>query len=90
VVATRVGGLPDVLRDGEEGFLVSPGDVDELAERLAQLALDPELRERMGAAARARVPQRYTVERLLDDMDAFYRSLLEKKGVSLAAAPGTR
>jgi hypothetical protein len=44
----------------------------------------------MGAAARTRVPRRYAVERLLDDMDAFYRSLLERKGVSLEAAAGTR
>jgi glycosyltransferase involved in cell wall biosynthesis len=90
VVATRVGGLPDVLDDGVEGFLVQPGAVDELVERLAQLAVDPALRERMGAAARTRVPRRYAVERLLDDMDAFYRSLLERKGVSLEAAAGTR
>jgi glycosyltransferase involved in cell wall biosynthesis len=86
VVATRVGGLPDLLDDGVEGFLVPPGAVDELVERLAQLAVDPELRDRMGAAARMRMPQRYAVARLLDDMDAFYRSLLEAKRVSLEAA----
>src|SRR5919199_1318248 len=76
VVATRVGGVPDVVREGEDGFLVDPGDVDALAERLARLAADPELRERLGAAGRARVVPRYSVERLVDDVDRLYRSLL--------------
>jgi glycosyltransferase involved in cell wall biosynthesis len=81
VVATRVGGIPDVVRDGEDGFLVAPGDVEALAERLAQLATDPQLRERMGEAARARVRERYSVERLVDDVDRLYRSLLEAEGL---------
>lgn len=85
VVATRVGGVPDVVRDGEDGFLVEPGAADELADRLARLAADPELRRRMGEAGRARVLERYSVQRLLGDMDSFYRELLAEKG--LAAPP---
>ena len=81
VVATRVGGVPDVVREGENGFLVEAGDVDALAERLAQLAADPELRERLGAAGCARVVPRYSVERLVDDIDLLYRSLLTSAGV---------
>jgi len=77
VVATRVGGVPDVVRDGEDGFLVEAGDVEALAERLASLAADPGLRERMGAAGRGRVLPRYAVARLVDDVDRLYRSLLE-------------
>ena len=76
VVATRVGGVPDVVREGEDGFLVEVGDVDALAERLAVLAADPELRTRMGGKARARVLERYAVVRLVDDVDRLYRSLL--------------
>jgi glycosyltransferase involved in cell wall biosynthesis len=79
VVATRVGGVPDVVREGEDGFLVEPGDVDALADRLARLAGDPALRERLGAAGRARVIPRYSVERLVDDHDLLYRSLLEAR-----------
>jgi glycosyltransferase involved in cell wall biosynthesis len=78
VVATRVGGLPDVVREGEDGFLVSPGDVDELADRLERLAADEGLRRRMGEAGRERVLPRYSVERLIDDVDALYRSLLAR------------
>jgi glycosyltransferase involved in cell wall biosynthesis len=77
VVATRVGGVPDVVEDGEDGFLVEPGDPSALAERLARLAAEPQLRERMGEHGRSRVPQRYAVERLVDDIDRLYRELLE-------------
>ena len=76
VVATRVGGVPDVVREGVDGFLVPAGDVEQLAERLARLAGDPELRARMGEAGRESVPERYAVERLVDDIDELYRSLL--------------
>jgi glycosyltransferase involved in cell wall biosynthesis len=76
VVATRVGGVPDVVRDGENGFLVEVGDVAALAERLARLADDPGLREHMGRAGRALIPDRYAVDRLVDDVDRLYRALL--------------
>jgi glycosyltransferase involved in cell wall biosynthesis len=78
VVATRVGGVPDVVRDGEDGFLVDRGAVDELAGALARLAEDPALRKRMGEAGRERVLPRYAVERLVDDVDRLYRALLEE------------
>jgi glycosyltransferase involved in cell wall biosynthesis len=76
VVATRVGGVPDVVRDGIDGYLVEPGDVDAMAARLADLAADPPLRHRMGEAGRASVHERYSVDRLLDDVDRLYRELL--------------
>src|SRR5581483_11023713 len=83
VVATRVGGVPDVVREGEDGFLVDPGAVEDIAERLARLARDPALRARMGEAGRTRVVPRYAVERLVDDVDGLYRRLLARKGVSV-------
>ncbi|MBA3382638.1 MAG: glycosyltransferase, partial [Actinobacteria bacterium] len=81
VVANRVGGVPDVVRDGMDGFLVEAGDTDAAAASLAKLAADPELRARLGASGRARVLGRYSVERLVDDVDRLYRSLLAAKGV---------
>jgi glycosyltransferase involved in cell wall biosynthesis len=78
VVATRVGGVPDVVEEGKDGFLVEPGATDELADRLGQLARDPELREQMGRAGRERVLPRYAVDRLVDDVDRLYRSLLSE------------
>jgi glycosyltransferase involved in cell wall biosynthesis len=76
VVATDVGGVSDVVRDGIDGFLVEAGDTTALAERLAVLAGDEALRTRMGEAGRERVLQRYAVSRLVDDVDRLYRSLL--------------
>jgi glycosyltransferase involved in cell wall biosynthesis len=74
--------VPDVVRDGLDGFLVAPGDVDAAAGKLATLAGDPALRARLGDAGRARVLERYSVTRLVDDVDRLYRSLLAAKGVA--------
>jgi glycosyltransferase involved in cell wall biosynthesis len=82
VVATRVGGVPDVVTDGVDGFLVPPRDTDAAADRLAQLARDPELRARLGETGRANAQARYSVERLVDDVDRLYRELLAAKGLS--------
>jgi glycosyltransferase involved in cell wall biosynthesis len=87
VVATRVGGVPDVVEEGVDGFMVEPGDLEAIADRLGRLAADPELRARMGAAGRQRVLPRYAVERLVDDVDSLYRSLLARKGVTVTSAP---
>ena len=54
VVATRVGGVPEVVADGENGCLIPPEDVSALAEALARVAGDVELRARLGAAGRRR------------------------------------
>ena len=86
VVANRVGGIPDVVRDGVDGFLVEVGDVDAAGERLAELARDAALRRRLGEAGRARVLERYSVSRLVDDVDRLYRSLLAAKGHSINAS----
>jgi len=80
-VATRVGGTPDVIRDGVDGFLVEVGDADALSDRLTELAADPERRARMGADGRERVLGRYAVERLVDDIDRLYRELLAARAV---------
>jgi glycosyltransferase involved in cell wall biosynthesis len=76
VVATDVGGVRDVVDDGETGFLVPPRNTQALAERLRALAADPALRTAMGEAGRARVLERYAVDRLVRDVDALYRELL--------------
>lgn len=55
VLATRVGGISELVEDGISGYLVPPGNVEALAARLRDLLSDPELRARMGAAGRAKV-----------------------------------
>jgi glycosyltransferase involved in cell wall biosynthesis len=70
VVASRIGGLPEIVRDGETGFLVPPGDVDALHERLNQVLGDATLAQRLGNNARKDVLERFTwarvAERCLD------------------------
>lgn len=63
-VATRVGCIPETLRDGCEGFLIDPGDSQALAERLSRLLTDEPLRARMGHAARRRYESHYTLDQL--------------------------
>ena len=69
------------MRDGVDGFLVEPGDIEGAAARLAELAADPALRARLGEAGKLRVLERYSVARLVDDVDRLYRSLLAAKGL---------
>jgi glycosyltransferase involved in cell wall biosynthesis len=83
VVATRVGGVPDVVEDDADGMLVRVGDVDAIAAALERLARDPELRRRLGEAGRERTIPRYRVERLVDDVDKLYRELLSERGLPL-------
>lgn len=78
VVATRVGGVPDVVRDGIDGFLADVGDIDGLAGALETLAGDAELRRRFGEAGREHVVPRYRVSRLVDDIDELYKELLRE------------
>jgi glycosyltransferase involved in cell wall biosynthesis len=80
VVANRVGGVPDVVRDGVDGYLVAAGDVEGAAGKLALLARDARLRKKLGESGRARVLTRYSVRRLVDDVDRLYRSLLAADG----------
>ena len=79
VVATRVGGVPDVVREGTDGFLADVGDIDALAGALATLAGDADLRHRFGDAGREHVVPRYRVSRLVDDVDELYKELLKEK-----------
>lgn len=75
IVATRVGGIPDVASDGCEALLVEPGDADALAQALARLAGDAALRRRLGAAARERVSG-FDERELVERLDALYREVL--------------
>jgi glycosyltransferase involved in cell wall biosynthesis len=75
VVASAHGGLPEIIRDGETGRLVRPGDAGVLAHAIADLLHDPCERERLGAAAAADVRRRFAPGRLLAEVDSLYRRL---------------
>jgi len=64
-VATEVGGIPELIRNGEEGLLVPPGNSAALAEAIGKLLADPDLRTRMGQAARHRFEDAFRVEAMV-------------------------
>jgi glycosyltransferase involved in cell wall biosynthesis len=76
VIGTRVGGLPEVVRDGETGYLVPPGDAAALADRIGALLGDPAERTRMGAAGRAWTLEMFTWDRVIARMLACYTQVL--------------
>lgn len=80
VVSTTVGSIPDVVLEGETGFVVPPRDAVALAERIEALLDDRELRRRMGTNGRALVERSYSIDRMLDRMEAVYRRLLNRNG----------
>lgn len=77
VVATRVGGVPEVVVDGVTGLLVKQADERALAEALSTLAENPELRKQMGRAGRAHVLSRYKWEDNAAEMSRLYEHLLD-------------
>lgn len=77
VVATRVGGVTEIVKEGETGFLKRLGDVRSMAAAVRKLAADPALCERMGAAARARAGCCFSPESAVAQYLAFYRRVIE-------------
>jgi len=78
VVATRVGGTEAVVEEGISGYLVPAGDVAGLAARLAELARDPEGRAQLGRAGAARMRERYSSERMFEQVEELYRSVVAR------------
>ena len=76
VVATSVGGVPDVVAEGETGFLVPFGDRSALRDRVRRLREGPALRARMGTRAREVALERYSAERMVTDYLNLYRRVL--------------
>jgi N-acetyl-alpha-D-glucosaminyl L-malate synthase BshA len=80
VVASRVGGLPEVIDDGTTGYLCAPDDIDGMAERGVALLADPGLRDRIGRAAAARVRERFCADLIVPQYEQCYRDVLESGG----------
>ena len=76
VVVSNVGGIPEVVCDGQEGLMIEPGDIDELCRALKQLIESVECRQRMGAAARHRMAAHHTVEIYLRQLQDLYNLVL--------------
>ena len=78
IVASKVGGIPDLVKDGHNGFLVKPGDVSDLSFAIKKLLDDKKMREEMGKKGRA-MAKDYSVEKMVDKIDALYTSLYQEK-----------
>ena len=89
VVATNVGGNPELVVEGETGFLYAPGDVEGLAKALGRLLADPALAARLGAAARARFETRFGLRRMVDETVAVYERALAGVPVGRSGPAGT-
>jgi glycosyltransferase involved in cell wall biosynthesis len=75
VLGTEVGGIPEVVIDGETGFLIHPGDVEAMAQRITSLLEDRDLQARMGAAARQRILDTFEASAVIRQLFAVYDSL---------------
>jgi glycosyltransferase involved in cell wall biosynthesis len=78
VIATRVGGLPEVVSDGKSGLLIPPADVPALASAIVTLYEDPELRARMGAAGRE-IAGRFAPARMAEQYLRLYKDVLGRE-----------
>lgn len=74
-VMTPVGGIPQVVRDGENGYMSPVGDVDALVMRLAELLASPELRGRIGSAARRTIEQNFNIDANIHRLTELYREM---------------
>jgi len=79
VISTRVGGVPEVVTDGETGFLSDVGDVQKMAADAARLVRDPDLRREMGRKARESAISRYSTDQVIPQYISFYEEVLGRK-----------
>jgi len=79
VVATDIGGIPEAVKKGETGFLVSPGDPGALAKAIIELLQNPGKAKEMGKKGRARFKEKFTRKKMLSETDALYQSFASQR-----------
>jgi glycosyltransferase involved in cell wall biosynthesis len=89
-VATTAGGIPEVMINGETGYLVPPRDHKAMADRLVFLLKHASERQRMGQAALARVREAFTVDRMIDATAAVYEQQAGRRRAADTASPSAR
>ena len=77
-IATKVGGLPEVIEHGRTGFMAEVGDVDTMAQYAIELLSDPKKLETMSVQARAMAQARFCSTKIIPQYEAFYRRVLER------------
>lgn len=84
VVATRGGGVTEVIDDGVTGVLVAPSDVGDLTKRLAELLGSPSLRNRLASAGRSKALTRFSIDRMLSSVESHLSTVVQKNGEAVA------
>jgi len=77
IIATKVGGIPEIIQNGKEGILISPEDSETLAGAIAELLKDRELRVKLGVNAYKKVKEKYSMEVYTKNIVEFYKSLID-------------
>jgi glycosyltransferase involved in cell wall biosynthesis len=85
VVASSVGGIPDLVHHGETGLLVTPGSVSELKSGMLTLIRNKALAKEMGKEGRRRIGEEFSAGRMAQSIEKLYRELLQTKGISAEA-----
>lgn len=76
VIATRTGGIPEIIADGSSGILVPPDDAQALAAAMVRIAEDPALRKKLAAGGRARVESEFNIDQTAREYEALYRNII--------------
>jgi N-acetyl-alpha-D-glucosaminyl L-malate synthase BshA len=84
VIATRIGGIPDVVSDGETGYLSDVGDVDKMVDDTLRLLGDEELRREFGVRSRELAVQRYSTDKIIPQYIAYYEKIVQKAASAAA------
>jgi L-malate glycosyltransferase len=84
VVATRIGGIPEVVTDGESGFLSDIGDVEKMSNDTLKLLRDEDLRRTFGTRGRELAVQRYSTSKIIPQYIAFYEKIVKKAKAATA------
>jgi glycosyltransferase involved in cell wall biosynthesis len=83
VVANAVDGVCEVIKEGDNGFLIPPGDVSLMSKRLTQILSDAGLRHRMGRAGRSTAEKEFSLCSMINSLESLYEELLTKKAVQV-------
>lgn len=78
VIASRIGGIPELIDDGVDGLLFEPGDADELASHMRTLIENPALSEEMGRNGRNKVDERFAMDKYMDSLLGIYERVLKQ------------
>jgi glycosyltransferase involved in cell wall biosynthesis len=89
VVATRVGSVPETVRDGQTGYLVEPGDASALAQRTIELLSDPKHAQTLGRGGREETLQHWSIDRMVEGYEQLLTEIYERKLTSRPFLPSS-